>query len=489
MKVTCWSPPSSAGHDTAMKLLPRTLFGQILLALLAGLIAAQVVGFWLILDDRVRLGERLRGAYTAQRVAGFITILDHASESERTRLLRALNIPPTSLTLNEPWHTSIIVHSDDAQSFVAHVEKELDEKDIPIQVLSIRHNDRRLHDIEFEPHVSSSSGAAQPNDDGLIAERPGYEGPPIVFLIGQARLSDGAILTFRHILPQTNVDWPLRLGGLLLVLVVSVSLMAGWAVRRLTRPLASLADAASGLARNLEQPPLPENGPLEVKRAAQAFNAMQRDLKRLVETRAQALAGVSHDLRLPITRLRLRMEKLVDSELKSKMEHDLVEMDEMIGSTLAFLRAGSAQEKAVRLDLNAFLESVNEDMLAVGARVKLEGYAAEPMLARPQALRRCLVNLLENARRYGSEDIDMVMIDKQNALEIRIEDRGVGMPVSEMERVFEPYVRLESSRAKHTGGSGLGLAIARAIARAHGGDVVLAARDGGGLSAIVTLPK
>jgi signal transduction histidine kinase len=136
-----------------------------------------------------------------------------------------------------------------------------------------------------------------------------------------------------------------------------------------------------------------------------------------------------------------------------------------------------------------FWKSVNEDMLAVGARVKLEGYAAEPMLARPQALRRCLVNLLENARRYGSEDIDMVMIDKQNALEIRIEDRGVGMPVSEMERVFEPYVRLESSRAKHTGGSGLGLAIARAIARAHGGDVVLAARDGGGLSAIVTLPK
>jgi signal transduction histidine kinase len=266
-------------------------------------------------------------------------------------------------------------------------------------------------------------------------------------------------------------------------------MLAGWAVRRLTRPLASLADAASGLARNLEQPPLPESGPLEVVRAAHAFNAMQRDLKRHLETRAQALAAVSHDLRLPITRLRLRMEKLDDSELKSKMEHDLVEMDEMIGGTLAFLHAGSTQEKTVRLDLNAFLESVVEDMLAVGAQVRLAGYAAAPIPARPQALRRCLDNLLENARRYGGDDIDLTVIDRDRMLEIRIEDRGAGMPPSEMERVFEPYVRLEASRARHTGGTGLGLAIARAIARAHGGDLALAARESGGLSAILTLPR
>src|SRR5690606_28796995 len=302
---------------------------------------------------------------------------------------------------------------------------------------------------------------------------------------------------FRHILPHTNMDWPLRLSGLLLVLVASVSLLAGWAVRRLTRPLASLADAASGLARDLEQPPLPEAGPQEVARAARAFNAMQRDLKRLIDTRSQALAAVSHDLRLPITRLRLRMEKLDDGELKSKMEHDLAEMDAMIGNTLEFLRAGSTQEKTVRLDLNALLESAVEDMRAVGAHVRLHGRAEAPVPARPQALRRCLDNLLENARRYGSEngnkEIVLTVADVSTnigtMLEIRIEDRGAGMPAEEMERVFEPYVRLESSRARHTGGNGLGLAIARAIARAHGGDLVLAARDGGGLSAILTLPK
>jgi signal transduction histidine kinase len=467
-----------------MRILPRTLFGQILLALLAGLIAAQAVGFWLMLDDRVRLGERLRGTYTAQRVAGFISIIEHAGPAERERLLRALNIPPTSLTLREPWHQSGALRTDDAQAFIARIQKEVGDA-LPMQVLSIRHTLRRRHDPMFDPPQPPPPDEV----DGRAPPPHDYAGPPIVFLIGQARLPDGAVLTFRHTVPQPNMDWPLRLGGLLLVLVVSVALLAGWAVRRLTRPLASLADAASGLARNLERAPLPEGGPLEVARAAKAFNSMQRDLKRYVETRAQALAAVSHDLRLPITRLRLRMEKLDDSELKANMEHDLIEMDEMIGGTLAFLRAGSVQEKTVRLDLNAFLESVNEDMLAVGAHIRLHGQAREPILARPQALRRCLVNLLENARRYGSQQIDMTVTETNDLLTIRVEDRGTGMPSSEMDRVFEPYVRLESSRARHTGGSGLGLAIARAIARAHGGDLVLAPRDGGGLSAILSLPR
>lgn len=475
-----------------MRLLPRTLFGQILLALVVGLIAVQIAGFWLILDDRVRLGERLRGAYTAQRVAGFISIIDHAPPEERARLLRVLNVPPTSLTLTEPWHTTGIVASDDAQAFIAHVENELDD-DLPIQVLAIHHHNRPPERMIFEPHTPPPPPGEPPSDDGdgFFDLHPGDEGPPIVFLIGQVKLSDGAILTFRHILPHANMDWPLRLSGLLLVLVASVSLLAGWAVRRLTRPLASLADAASGLARDLEQPPLPEAGPQEVARAAHAFNAMQRDLKRLIDTRSQALAAVSHDLRLPITRLRLRMEKLDDGELKLKMEHDLAEMDAMIGNTLDFLRAGSTQEKTVLLDLNALLESAVEDMRAVGAHVRLHGGAAAPVPARPQALRRSLDNLLENARRYGGGEIDLTVADADDGtmLEIRIEDRGAGMPADEMERVFEPYVRLESSRARHTGGSGLGLAIARAIARAHGGDLVLAAREGGGLSAILTLPK
>lgn len=467
-----------------MKLLPRTLFGQILLALFIGLIAAQSVGFWLVLDDRIRFGQRLLGSYAAQRIAGVIAILDRAEPTERNRLLHALNIPPTHLTLDEPWQNPEPAdeHSADAQAFIQRVEKELGqelERPVALQVLSIRRPEGRRRDDMLDVR-------APPAD----AARPGNRrGPPLLFVVGQARLADGAVLTFRHGLPQQGGDWPLRLLGLLIVLGASVALLAGWAVRRLTRPLASLADAAAGLAHNLERPLLPETGPLEVARAAKAFNAMQRDLKRYLETRAQALAGVSHDLRLPITRLRLRLERVPDGELKSKMEGDLSEMDQMIGSTLQFLRAGSTAEKAVPLDVNALLESIMEDMLTVGAQIRLNGHASEPLAARPQALRRCLVNLLDNARRYGGNAIEMSVTEQGGALEIRIEDRGPGIPPAELERVFEPYVRMEASRAKHTGGAGLGLAIARSIARAHGGDVTLAARAAGGLCAIVILPR
>lgn len=469
-----------------MRVLPRTLFGQMLLALFAGLIAAQSLGFWLMLDDRVRFGERLLGAYAAQRMAGVISILDRAGPAERARLLHALNVPPIHISLNDPWHPAPENSSEDARLFIKRVASEL-ERPAPLQVLSIKRAEGHRHGNRPDEHPQAPEAA--PPATGEHFENRHGRGPPILFVVGQAKLADGAVLTFRHSLPQQGLDWPLRLLVLLVVLGVSVAVLSGWAVRRLTRPLASLADAATGLAQNLEQPPLPENGPLEISRAAQAFNAMQRDLKRYLETRAQALAAVSHDLRLPITRLRLRLERVSDKELKVKMEGDLSEMDGMIGNTLEFLRAGSSAEKLQKLDINALLESMVGDMAMAGAQVELHGAASDPIFAKPQALRRCLANLLDNAWRYGGEHIDVSTAEHGDRLEIRVEDRGPGIPREELERVFEPYVRIESSRAKHTGGTGLGLAIARAIARAHGGDVRLSLREGGGACATLALPR
>ena len=164
-------------------------------------------------------------------------------------------------------------------------------------------------------------------------------------------------------------------------------------------------------------------------------------------------------------------------------------MDAMIGSTLEYLGAGSAAEKTVRLNLNALLEGVVEDMEPLGAHITVHGEASAPLLAQPQAIRRCVANLLENARRYGGTDIDLRVGDDGENVEIRVEDRGPGIPAADIERVFEPYVRLEASRARHTGGTGLGLAIARAIARANGGDIVLESRIGGGLAAVLRLPR
>lgn len=461
-----------------MKLLPRTLFGQMLLALFAGLLAAYVLGAWLMFDERVRFGERLLGEYAAQRIAGVISILDQSEAGERVRLVRALNVPPTRLSLDEPWQAAAAERSAEAESFLDSVVREL-ERPLTLQVLSIRR--------AALPRPDAHGPGAGPMGSRL--QRNPRGGRPLLFVVAQARLGDGAVVTFRHALPQQRTDWPLRALGLLLLTALSVALLSGWAVRRLTRPLSSLADAAAGLARNLDQPPLPESGPQEVVRAARAFNTMQRELKIYLQTRAQALAGVSHDLRLPITRIRLRLESLRDEKLKSKIEDDLAEMDAMIGGTLEYLRAGASSEGTVRVDLNALVESVVEDMETLGAGIRLHGRSAAPLRARPQALRRCLANLLDNARRYGGGEVDVTIEDRGEAVEIRIEDRGPGISSTELERVFEPYVRLETSRARQTGGTGLGLAIARAIARAHGGEVRLAAREGGGLSAVLLLPR
>ena len=472
-----------------MKLLPRTLFGQLLLALFTGLFAAQAAGFWLMLDERERVGERLLGAYAAQRVAGVISVFDQAGPAERARLLHGLNVPPIHVSLSEPWQdvgAVGAVGADDADRFIMRVMKEL-EHPVPLQLLSIKRAD--LHRRSEGAGHGWSEALLRPASHEHTTGVPGRERRPVLFVTGQARLGDGAVLTFRHSVPQLGMDWPLRLLAMLALLGLSVAILAGWTVRKLTRPLAALADAATGLSQNLERPPLPESGPLEVARAARAFNAMQQGLKNYLETRAQALAAVSHDLRMPLTRLRLRLERVSDAELQAKMDDDLSEMDDMIGNTLEFLRAGSTAEKLQRLDINALLESITGDIAMMGAHLELSGTASSPLIARPLALRRCIANLMDNAMRYGGPDIVVSVVDQGKQIDIRIMDRGPGIPEAELERVFQPYVRIESSRARHTGGTGLGLAIARAIARSHSGDVRLAAREGGGLCAILYLPR
>jgi signal transduction histidine kinase len=217
---------------------------------------------------------------------------------------------------------------------------------------------------------------------------------------------------------------------------------------------------------------------------------MQRSLKAYLEARSQALAGVSHDLRLPLTRARLRLEHVGDAQLKASLEADFDEMERMIGGTLEYLRGGASAEEPILLNLNALVEGVAEDIEALGGRVRLHGRAESPFRGRSEALRRALANLMENARRYGGgDDMDVTVADAPDAVRIRVEDRGPGIPAAERDRVFEPYTRLETSRARHTGGAGLGLAIARAVARAHGGDIVLSDRSGGGLCAEMSLPR
>jgi signal transduction histidine kinase len=273
--------------------------------------------------------------------------------------------------------------------------------------------------------------------------------------------------------------------AVLLVAVVALSLVA---VRWATRPLNVLADAADELGRNIDRPPLEEKGPLEVARAARAFNTMQARLAGYIRDRTRVLAAMSHDLKTPITRLRLRSELLGDPQLKEKFTKDLDEMESMVGATLDFLRGLENREPVKPVDVMALLESLQADMRETGGDVQITGPALKPYPGKPQALKRCLANLLENAVKYGKSAL-AVVDDNETRLEIRIQDEGPGLPPSELEKVFEPFYRVEGSRSRDTGGTGLGLIIAKSVAEAHGGSLVLRNRAEGGLEAVLALSR
>jgi signal transduction histidine kinase len=306
-------------------------------------------------------------------------------------------------------------------------------------------------------------------------------------VVTQVQLTDGSWVNFDHPRPWNVTDEPYRLLLSFAVLLCSVLLLSFLAVRRLTRPLSVLAQAADELGHDLHRPPVPERGPLEVRAAIAAFNNMQARLRDYIYERTRILTAVSHDLRTPITRLRLRAELLGDEALKAKFIHDLQEMESMTSATLAFLRGFEDREPVQSVDLMALLESLQTDSLDMGYDVKLAGEIAHPVMLRPRALRRCLDNLVTNAVRYGGGKVTVTVEDKGVEVVIRVRDEGPGIPEAELEKVFEPYYRLETARSKEGGGTGLGLSIARNIAELHGGSLLLRNHPEGGLEAILTL--
>jgi signal transduction histidine kinase len=263
-----------------------------------------------------------------------------------------------------------------------------------------------------------------------------------------------------------------------------------FAVRLATRPLEQLARAADGLGPDLQSPPLPVTGPAEVARAATAFNAMQARIAANVAERMQILAAVSHDLQTPITRMRLRTDLMDEGPTRDKLLRDLLEMETLVREGVSFARTlHNAVEADCKVDLDALLASITADYADAGKPVTLSGTCGVPIVTKPRALRRLLCNLIDNSLKFaGQADVEL----RRNAdggIEIAVLDRGPGIPAAQLEAVFQPFYRLETSRNRDTGGTGLGLAIARQLAQALGATLSLAARDGGGLEARLGLSK
>ncbi|MCB1975182.1 MAG: HAMP domain-containing protein [Burkholderiaceae bacterium] len=278
--------------------------------------------------------------------------------------------------------------------------------------------------------------------------------------------------------------------GLLLDIGVRLAVLlaaAWWAARWLTQPIRRLAAAAQDLGQNFDGPGLPEEGPTEYRDASRVFNQMRSRIGQQLAERDGFVAAVSHDLRTPLTRLRLRVEGLASPDEQQRFGRDIVEMDAMITATLDHLRGVAQGEPLVVLDVAALAESLADDHQDMGHAVTVHGHA-RPVLAQPSALRRCLDNLVGNAVRYGGL-AQVTLHDGEDHLRIAVRDRGPGLPVQELERVTTPFYRVETSRNRESGGAGLGLSIAQDIVRRHGGQLVLSNAPGGGLLAEVLLPR
>jgi len=321
----------------------------------------------------------------------------------------------------------------------------------------------------------------QPPSD--VRGLPRAPGPAFRFVVP---VTAGTQLVATFYRPPTT-PWPLEILAAALVAIVAAAAAAAYFARRVTRPLSQLARAASVIASGGQAPRLRENGPHDVRNAAIAFNAMTDQVTRTLESQRQLLSAVGHDLRTPITAMRISLEFVEDAELRDRLQKNLDELQELTEAVLSAAR-GTGGELKRNVDLSALLESICTDLDELGEPVSWKTHPPAPLACRPNEIRRAVRNLVENAVAYGRKaSVGLTQCD--NGYEILVEDEGPGIPEADQGRVFEPFVRLEGSRNEETGGAGLGLTLVKAIAEGHGGKVTLENRAHGGLRARMRLPR
>lgn len=445
-----------------MRLLPVSLFGRLVLTFVSGLLLTIFVTVAVQAPEREVIAFRVSALRGAQQLADLVGLLERLPESQRDVLVEHARSQGVNLTLAHRGAAALQpVPGSNAAAFRDLLQETLgNERPLAIDVRT------------------TELPAVAPDQ----APRPGYRFDVNV------RLNDGTWAGFEFSAVRRLRRWPSSMMMGMSTLALVMTLLSFLAVRWVTRPLKVLTEAADKMGADINQPLMRESGPQEVRRAARAFNAMQERLTRYVRTRTGILTAMSHDLKTPITRLRLRAEMLDDAELREKFGRDLVEMERMVGTTLDYMRGLDSDEPPQQIDVQAMVAAMQADAEEQGHAVRIDGSVVRPLVGKPAGLKRCLQNLLDNALRYG-KDVAVRIDDGATQLALSVSDRGPGIPQQDLERVFEPFVRLEASRNASTGGTGLGLSIARNLAQSMGGELVLRNRDGGGLEARLTLPR
>lgn len=492
-----------------LRLVPGSLFGRLMLALVGAVGITLLVAVLLIVRERRDLALLGTGAWsTAQVIAETSASLAALPPAERAAALDKVQAELLA-TDDEPRPRRAPPRTDPAttaRAYERRIERELG-NGFGVDVSPSRPRDDSIIIVGADPRrrlrppePRVDGGPAGPDGGGPVAgpaprgTGPGREGGPRFggflgarFLDVSVQLPDGQTLVFRTAAPQPGPPMPRQIFIELTLLTVVLALVLYFMTRSITRPLSDLARAAETVGRGGRHVPIEERGAREVRDATRAFNSMQERLQRYLDSRTRVLAAMSHDLRTPLTRLRLRAESIGDETLRTRFTADLDEMNEMVRGALGLFRDLNDDEALEPVDVDALLRQLQAEFAETGGEIRLEGSAGRPVLARPKALKRCLANLLHNAIKYGIRA--HVTANDGAAVTVRIRDEGPGIPAEYLDQVFEPFFRVESSRNRDTGGTGLGLCIARDVAQSHGGSVSLKNHPEGGLEATLVLPR
>ena len=468
------APVAAGGRGRRVDLLAGLRTGSIVnrvfLMILGGIILATVVTTWLAASDRKQAIEELRDLHTAERVEQLVLALERVDAPLRPVILQAAASFGVDAKFVDP-------------GLLAQVGR-AEANNLPLQaLLKSRLGGSRQVGAQRAPGCT-------PRSTDLIDFTPKrFDDCQTIYV----SLHGGELLRLKlhsslnrnaaHLSRGIGLYAPPYLG----LFLVLIGLLAYLVARMTARPIGQLARAAGELGADIDRAPLPVTGPTEIRRAAAAFNAMQARIRRQIQHRTHMLAAITHDLQTPLTRLRLRLEKVGDPALRDKLVEDLAGMQVMVREGLDLARTMDSSEPMQRLDIDSLIDSACADAADAGQAVTCEGRTRVSMTAQPRALRRCLTNLLDNAVKYGRHA--NVALSHENAeIVVRIRDGGAGIPVEQLDAVFDPFFRLETSRSRDTGGTGLGLTIARNIAENHGGSLRLSNHPEGGLEAVVRLP-
>lgn len=445
-----------------MSVLFRSMTSRVFLILFAGIIVSLLLALGLALSERQRMIGQFRDFHAVERIVQFVLSLE--------------NVPPH---LRAPYFTATARSGMRAELAEPSVEIAKPPSDLALKLEQRLPDDYAIASTKLAPEDCLPSGGMRQNR--LSQRRAGCEALLIT-------LHDGARLRLAVSPPRQPPLAPrIDLATYGTLLLLSIGLLAFVVARMSMAPLKRLAQAATDLGHDIEHPPLPEHGATEIRQAAAAFNAMQSRIRHHIKQRAHILAAITHDLQTPLTRLRLRLEKVDDVELKNKLVSDLAAMQGMVREGLELARSMDSAEPMQLLDLDSLIESLCIDAADAGQPVTVHAHTGASIMARPLALRRCLTNLIDNAVKYGGF-AQVTATREGSSIAIRIKDGGPGIPENEMEKVFDPFYRLETSRSRDTGGTGLGLTIARNIVEQHGGSIYLRNHPDGGLEVTLRLP-